>query len=62
MPNFDYTAVDASGQETAGTIAANSEAEATQQLRGQGLYLKSVGPAGKKKKGTAGKKGRKGAP
>lgn len=62
MPNFDYTAVDASGQETSGTISAGSEAEATAQLRGQGLYLKSVAPAGKGKKKAKGKKGRTSKP
>ena len=62
MPNFDYTAVDQSGQETSGTVSANSEAEAQAQLRSQGFYLKSLGPAGKGRKKSKGKKGRAAAP
>ena len=65
MANFTYTALDAKGEQTTGTLSAGTEAEALQQLRGQGLYptevvqdgkggkLKGKGKASKKKKSKA---------
>lgn len=46
MANFQYTALDAKGIQATGTISAASEAEAIQQLRGQGLYPTQVKEAG----------------
>ena len=56
MPNFQYIALDANGQQTTGTLQAGSEAEATSQLRGQGLYPTGIVQEGKGKLGAAGKK------
>jgi type IV pilus assembly protein PilC len=39
MTNFQYTALDGKGEQTSGVVAANSEAEALQQLRSSGLYI-----------------------
>lgn len=47
MPDFEYTALDAKGEESAGKISANDEADASNQLRGQGLYPTNLAPAGK---------------
>ncbi len=52
MPNFQYAALDAKGEETTGLIPANSEAEAIQQLRGKGLYPTQIHEEGKGKKGV----------
>ena len=38
MPNFNYTALDAKGEQADGSIDAATEAEAVQKLRSQGLY------------------------
>ena len=54
MPNFQYIALDANGQQTTGTVQAGSEAEATSQLRGQGLYPTGIVQEGKGKLGAAG--------
>ncbi len=53
MPNFQYTALDAKGEQTNGVVSANSEAEAVQQLRGKGLYPTQINEEGKGKKGKA---------
>lgn len=53
MPNFQYTALDAKGEQTNGVVSANSEAEAIQQLRGKGLYPTQINEEGKGKKGKA---------
>lgn len=65
MPNFQYRALDAKGEETVGTISANNEAEAVQQIRalnlhptqiaeeGKGKIAKSKAPAAAKGKGKA---------
>lgn len=53
MPNFSYTALDGKGEQMAGTVAANSEEEARQQLRAQGLFL-----TGLQEEGKAAKKGK----
>ena len=49
MPNFNYTALDAKGEQADGSIAAASEAEAVQKLRGQGLYPTQIVEEGKGK-------------
>lgn len=61
MPNFQYTALDAKGEQTSGVLTANNKDEATQQLRAQGFYPTSIeeeGAGGKKSKAPA-KKARK---
>lgn len=47
MANFQYTALDARGEQKTGNLQASSEAEAIQQLRGQGLYPTQVTEEGK---------------
>lgn len=56
MATFEYIALDSRGQETTGTITASNEADAYQQLRGNGLYPTKVGDAGKGGVGLAAKK------
>lgn len=65
MANFQYIALDSRGEQTTGSLQANSEAEAISSLRGQGLYPTQVvqegkgklaAPAGSKKKGAKAKK------
>lgn len=51
MANFQYIALDASGQQHEGAVDAGTREEAIQQLQGQGLYPTKVGEAGKKSKG-----------
>jgi type IV pilus assembly protein PilC len=51
MANFQYAALDAKGEQTTGVVSANSEAEAVQQLRAQGLYPTQIQEEGKGKKG-----------
>jgi type IV pilus assembly protein PilC len=53
MANFHYSALDAKGEQTTGVVAANSEAEAVQQLRTKGLYPTQIQEEGKGKKGKA---------
>ncbi|MEX1116051.1 MAG: type II secretion system F family protein [Akkermansiaceae bacterium] len=53
MANFQYSALDAKGEQTTGTVSANSEAEAIQQLRTKGLYPTQINEEGKGKKGKA---------
>ncbi len=54
MANFQYSALDAKGEQTTGTLAAASEAEAIQQLRAKGLYPTQINEEGKaKSKGKA---------
>ncbi|MGJ8644465.1 MAG: type II secretion system F family protein [Luteolibacter sp.] len=65
MANFNYTALDAKGEQTEGTVAAGSEAEAVQNLRSQGLYTTQIYEEGKgkpaaAKKSSAKKSGGKG--
>jgi type IV pilus assembly protein PilC len=52
MANFQYSALDAKGEQTTGVVNANSEAEAIQQLRAQGLYPTQLVEEGKGKKGA----------
>ena len=47
MPTFHYTALDANGQETAGTIDAASDTEAINLLRQQQMYVTDVAQEGK---------------
>lgn len=42
MPNFNYTALDAKGEQTDGIISAASEAEAIQKIRAQHLFPTQV--------------------
>ena len=66
MPTFQYTALDARGQQADGTIEAASDAEAVTALKQHGLYPTSVkiaqkgakvqAPAGKAKKSSKDKK------
>ncbi|MGL5016657.1 MAG: type II secretion system F family protein [Luteolibacter sp.] len=55
MANFQYSALDAKGEQTTGALTAASEAEAIQQLRAKGLYPTQITEEGKTK-------GKKGAP
>ncbi|MES2657435.1 MAG: type II secretion system F family protein [Verrucomicrobiota bacterium] len=51
MANFQYSALDAKGEQTTGAISAATEAEAIQQLRSKGLYPTQIQEEGKGKKG-----------
>jgi type IV pilus assembly protein PilC len=65
MPQFQFTAADAKGEQMSGTVDASSEAEAIQQLRSQGYYPLQVVEAGKGKlaaKKPAAKKGKAAGP
>ena len=54
MANFQYSALDAKGEQTTGAVSAASEAEAIQQLRAKGLYPTQITEEGKSKgKGKA---------
>ncbi|MEY3898150.1 MAG: hypothetical protein RLZZ214_3671, partial [Verrucomicrobiota bacterium] len=54
MANFQYSALDAKGEQTTGVVSAATEAEAIQQLRGKGLYPTQINEEGKTKgKGKA---------
>ncbi len=58
MANFHYSALDAKGEQTTGTVSAASESEAVQQLRAKGLYPTQIDEEGKSKgkgKAAAGK-------
>jgi len=72
MPNFQYRALDAKGEETVGTVPAGNEAEAIQKIRalnlhptqiaeeGKGKIAKSKAPAAAKGKAKAAPKGKTG--
>ena len=53
MANFQYSALDAKGEQTTGVVSAPSETEAIQQLRTKGLYPTQIQEEGKAKKGKA---------
>ncbi len=53
MATFQYSALDAKGEQTTGTVSAASETEAVQQLRAKGLYPTQINEEGKGKKGKA---------
>ncbi len=60
MANFQYIALDSKGEQTTGVVQANSDSEAIQALRGQGLYPTQVVPEGQGGiAATPGKKGKK---
>ena len=59
MPQYLYTAVNASGKELKGKIVAASAEEATEALKKQQLFITSLKDADAKKR-TAAKKGSKG--
>ncbi len=50
MATFQYSALDAKGEQTTGSLTANTEAEAIQQLRSKGLYPTQIHEEGKGKK------------
>ena len=52
MANFQYSALDAKGEQTSGSVSANTEQEAIQQLRAKGLYPTQIVEEGKAKKGV----------
>jgi type IV pilus assembly protein PilC len=59
MPSFKYEAIDADGQTSTGTLAAENQAEATSALAGKGLTPTSVAQergGGEKKKPSAASK------
>ncbi|RYD24710.1 MAG: type II secretion system F family protein, partial [Verrucomicrobiaceae bacterium] len=49
MPNFQYKALDAKGDETIGSISAANEAEAVQQIRALNLHPTQIAEEGKGK-------------
>jgi len=49
MPNFNYSALDAKGEKTDGTLEADTEQEAVQQLRAKGLFTTQIQEEGKGK-------------
>src|SRR5687768_7597259 len=49
MPNFQYKALDAKGEETIGTVTAGNEAEAIQQIRALNLHPTQIAEEGKGK-------------
>jgi type IV pilus assembly protein PilC len=49
MPQFQFTAADAKGEQMSGTVESTSEADAIQQLRSQGYYPLQVVEVGKGK-------------
>jgi len=59
MASFEYIALDARGEETTGTLSANDEADAINQLRKSGLYPTQVAPAGRGGVSSSAKKGAK---
>jgi len=46
MPNYIYSALDAKGEQADGNVTANTEAEAIQKLRAQGLYPTQISEEG----------------
>ena len=49
MANFQYSALDAKGEQITGAVSAATEAEAIQQLRAKGLYPTQISEEGKSK-------------
>ena len=49
MANFQYSALDAKGEQSTGIVSAGTEAEAIQQLRARGLYPTQINEEGKTK-------------
>ncbi|MCM8537126.1 MAG: type II secretion system F family protein [Lentisphaeraceae bacterium] len=50
MAKFQYTAMDSRGKETKGVLEADSEQDATAQLKDKGLYPTNISESGAKKK------------
>ena len=50
MPKFEYTALDARGAESSGTVEAATQNDVVTQLRQQGFFPTSVVPEGQVKK------------
>ncbi|MFT5404731.1 MAG: type IV pilus assembly protein PilC, partial [Verrucomicrobiales bacterium] len=59
MPNFNYTAIDGQGNETTGVLSADSNSQAIEMLKGNGLYPTQVLEEGVGAKGKKGKKARR---
>lgn len=63
MPKYQYSALDHKGEEKIGTVEANNEQEALNQVRALGLFPKQIVAAGKGKikpaKAAGGAKGKK---
>ncbi len=59
MPNFNYTAIDGQGNETQGVLSADSNAQAIEMLKGNGLYPTQVVEEGVGVKGKKGKKAKR---
>lgn len=59
MPNFNYTAIDGQGSETNGVLAADSNTQAIEMLKGNGLYPTQVVEEGVGAKGKKGKKAKR---
>ena len=61
MANFNYIAIDGQGNETSGSIAAETNAQAIEMLKGNGLYPTQVNEEGAAVPGAKGKakKGKK---
>src|SRR6478609_2219880 len=51
MANFQYSALDAKGEQTTGVVTAATEQEAIQLLRANGVYLTQISEEGKSKGG-----------
>ena len=49
MANFQYTALDAKGEQTTGAVSATTQDEAIKQLRSKGLYPTDIFEEGKGK-------------
>ncbi len=55
MANFQYTALDAKGEQTSGVVTALNEAEAIQKIRAQNMHPTQIFEEGKGPKGKAAK-------
>ena len=62
MPSYKYEAMDHAGAEVTGTIEAESEAEAQQEIREQDLFVTKITEDGRKKKKKKDKGDKKGGP
>lgn len=62
MPNFQYLAMDAKGEQTSGTIDATNETDALAKLRQKGLYPTQIAEAGKNAKTSTKKSSAKASP
>jgi type IV pilus assembly protein PilC len=62
MPSYKYEAMDHAGAEVTGTIEAETEAEAQQEIREQDLFVTKITEDGRKKKKKKDKGDKKGGP